>query len=701
MTRTVVCEAMEPRTLLSVSFFPSSASTSVPGATPEVGAAHFLSGGKPISLDVVTNSAVDILSGAGDGTFTVAGSTPIPPNPALGNPFVWGGFNGSSIDGVMLSQNSTTHVGIITYETNNNDGTFTAGTTTAISNGGNGFLPIIGAAVDLNGDNEADLVIVGKPTTGTSLVLAVMFSNGDGTFTEENDITISGSVAANAASGEWIAAGDLGNGSIDIVVLDNSGGKLDVFLNNGDGTAKNYTQQPGLSITGQQVVGGVFKTNGHVDLAVANGNQITLLAGDGSGAFAPQSPIALSGPVTAMGTGDVNGDSNTDLVTNQGILLGNGDETFQTPPLALPVAFAAIGNVGGGLTVADVNGDGKPDVVGLLASGNTIQAALNESAVSTTTTVSSSINPSTAGSDVKFTATVSSPLAVPTGSVEFFDGATDLGSATLSSGSAAFDAGAALAVGDHHITADYRGASDFVPSTSAVFTQTVTSNLVILFSAKAPSSVIGGQKVKISSSANLINNGATPIIGTMKEALYLASGATVDSASVLLSSATKKIDLKAGKSMKLAMKASKIPLTTPNGTYHIVLELTEPDGTKIDTAGSGSISVAPAQIVLSGTVESVHKNVATISVGNSGNVTASGPLPIEVESSADGQLADAGVITNITKKISIKPGKSLKISFKLPSGTYFLIIRLDPNNTFPAVTNPDTVFQSATAVTIT
>jgi hypothetical protein len=387
------------------------------------------------------------------------------------------------------------------------------------------------------------------------------------------------------------------------------------------------------------------------------------------------------------------------LVTNVGVLLGNGDGTFQSP-VPLPLTFQGSGNLAASLVLTDVNGDNKPDVVGLLASGNAVQAALNGSAAATTTTVHSNANPVTAGGLLQLTATVTSTSGTPTGDVEFFDGSTDLGGAVLSNGTANFPGGSTTIVGDHQIRAEYLGGGSFLPSLSAALDEMVTSSLVVLFSAKAPPGVLAGQKASITSTANLINNGGVAVSGTLKEALYLAPGTTVDSASVLLTTASKRVNLAAGKSIKLAIKATKIPISAPNGTYHVVLELTEPDGTKIDAADSGSVAVTPAHITLAGSFASVHNNIATITVANTGNVTASGLLPITVESSPDNQPADASLILNFSKKIAIRSGKSTRITFKLTNGTYYLIVRLDPNSTFPAVTDPNTTFNTASPITV-
>ena len=88
----------------------------------------------------------------------------------------------------------------------------------------------------------------------------------------------------------------------------------------------------------------------------------------------------------------------------------------------------------------------------------------------TTTTVSSSAAAAEYGQGVTLTATVSNAAA--SGNVEFYDGDTDLGGATLTSGSASLPL-SALSPGLHSITAVYGGDGTYGGSTSGVFPQTI------------------------------------------------------------------------------------------------------------------------------------------------------------------------------------------------------------------------------------
>jgi poly(hydroxyalkanoate) depolymerase family esterase len=106
-----------------------------------------------------------------------------------------------------------------------------------------------------------------------------------------------------------------------------------------------------------------------------------------------------------------------------------------------------------------------------VASLSTLALALT----STTTTVSSSLNPSTYGQTVTFTAVVSSSAGAPPNGeiVTFLEGSTTLGTGTLSSGKANFSIATLKTGGTDPIKAKYAGDSTFASSTSSVLSQVV------------------------------------------------------------------------------------------------------------------------------------------------------------------------------------------------------------------------------------
>ena len=201
-----------------------------------------------------------------------------------------------------------------------------------------------------------------------------------------------------------------------------------------------------------------------------NGNDVVLtsLNGKPASSTALGSSLNPSNPgqsvtFTATVTGSVGTPTGTvtffDGATTLGTgVLSAGSATYTTSALTIG-SHAIVATYGG-----DSNFGGS--------ASSTLTQVVNKYA--TSTSVSSGTNPSTFGSPATFTATVTSTSGTPTGTVTFKDGATTLGSAVLSAGSAMYST-STLAVGPHSITAVYGGDSSFDVSTSAPLTQNVNS----------------------------------------------------------------------------------------------------------------------------------------------------------------------------------------------------------------------------------
>jgi large repetitive protein len=115
----------------------------------------------------------------------------------------------------------------------------------------------------------------------------------------------------------------------------------------------------------------------------------------------------------------------------------------------------------------------------------------------TTTKVVSSLNPSSTGVNVTFTATVTATAPASgtrTGTVVFQDGGVAIagcGGQVLTAGGTATCATTGLAAGSHPITAVYSGDGNFTTSTSPVLTQSVLSTTTTTVASSANPSVFG------------------------------------------------------------------------------------------------------------------------------------------------------------------------------------------------------------------
>jgi hypothetical protein len=155
----------------------------------------------------------------------------------------------------------------------------------------------------------------------------------------------------------------------------NSDGSVAVFLGNADGTFLPAVSYQSHGIAGYSIDVADLDGDGRLDLIVADycnltctsGGGISVLLGNGDGTFNPATFFATDGLPHALVVADVNGDGKADLVvaipgnlrwnTRIEILLGNGDGTFQ-----LEVTYRVAG-APFSVTVADLDGDGKPDII--------------------------------------------------------------------------------------------------------------------------------------------------------------------------------------------------------------------------------------------------------------------------------------------------------------------------------------------------
>ena len=114
------------------------------------------------------------------------------------------------------------------------------------------------------------------------------------------------------------------------------------------------------------MVVGDFNGDGKVDLAVTNAtdNKVSILLGNGDGAFQPQATYNVGGQPGPIAVGDFNGDGKLDLavgnLTGQtiSVLIGNGDGTFRPQ-----VTYSTSGVMPISIAVGDFTGDGKLDIV--------------------------------------------------------------------------------------------------------------------------------------------------------------------------------------------------------------------------------------------------------------------------------------------------------------------------------------------------
>lgn len=248
--------------------------------------------------------------------------------------------------------------------------------------------PLAAATGDFRGDGITDLAIA----NGATQSISVLLGKGDGTFLPAKNYSLPSYCAPN-----YLAVGDFKkDGKPDLLALCLLGNTIIVLPGVGDGTfgPPIITPLPLQTLGGNLLEGLLvpiaitdFNGDGYADLFLSMGDveqtsgstaasSLDLFGaywpeGVGDGTFRQAAtPLGVTDPLSIV-SADFNGDGKPDLailsvdssasVVSLVIALGQGDGTFR-------IANSYPVTAGPTLTVADVNGDGVPDIV--LSGGN-------------------------------------------------------------------------------------------------------------------------------------------------------------------------------------------------------------------------------------------------------------------------------------------------------------------------------------------
>jgi hypothetical protein len=268
---------------------------------------------------------------------------------------------------------------------NQGDGTFGAAALYAAAQ------PVLDvAAADFDGDGDIDVVASNTGVNYEGTTVSLYRNNGNGTFQAQQQFA-AGSGGFVGVVGLAPADFDL-DGDVDVAVARfgflGDGNTVALLNNNGNGTFA----APQVFAAGAgpyKLAAADLDADGHPDLAVANeARRMNVLLNDGRGGFGPPVPYDAPGSGTdfyqSVALGDLDLDGDVDVVySSTGVSVGGlgafalfrnqGDGTFAPAQGLAQGAFVS-------LAVADVTGDGWPDVLGAAGSSDYWSVVPNDGA---------------------------------------------------------------------------------------------------------------------------------------------------------------------------------------------------------------------------------------------------------------------------------------------------------------------------------
>ena len=341
--------------------------------------------GIPDIVEIGTDQTITVMLGNGDGTFRPTNQFYVTGN--LPKALAVADVNRDGNPDIVAVNYTDATVAVLL---GNGDGTFKAQTADekAAGNGtaaptypvGKGAMSVV--LVDLNGDGKPDIVTADYLDN----TLSVLLNKGDGTFGARTVVTV-------GFGPDFVTSADMNkDGKPDILVSDSSDNAFSVLLGNGDGTFKVQAEirvsvRPAHA-TLQMLVVGDFDKDGNLDVistnADTNSDIVVAYPGNGDGSFGKPYGIQTGQQTLFLQTAALTGSGgNLDLIAGSfadstlRVLFGKGNGGFNSA-VTYPASGLTTSLATQPLAVADLDGDGKPDIVLVNATGSFLQVMHND-----------------------------------------------------------------------------------------------------------------------------------------------------------------------------------------------------------------------------------------------------------------------------------------------------------------------------------
>jgi acetyl esterase/lipase len=645
------------------------------GTDPVNGTFTGLSEGATI---VVGTSTFRISYRGGDGNDVVLAHVPAAPTIKTWKSYVdgrWGNWNnwtGMTIPAAGEPILFPPDAKVISM-TNDLPAGFTVGTMTFQNN-----YVLNGNLLTLNGDLEFATGVAFQATTPLKIGAAVRFHAAT-TSSYDGAIDVNGQTLTVDSNSTTVRGAINGSGTIDVTGVGVSVASSGTFAGAINGNADIVGSYAGATVTSTRLSGagalgavtagslspgssnpccadahtiGTLQTG---PLSIATQLAIDLVPGGTSDQVRVTGPVSVGGSLQVTMTGTASPGQSFTLIDNDGSDAVSGTFTGLAEGATLTVGASTF-------TISYRGGDGNDVVLSTAGTGGNTRA--------TTTTLTQNRVTTEEHQPVTFTATVSATSGVPTGSVTFFAGSENLGTAPLANGVAALTV-KTLAIGTHDISATYPGSEGFDASSSPVIVHRVVRGNPHLTIASSASAIVYGDPVSFSLAVQ-------------------SAGTRIPTGTV-----TVEIDGSAAGSSPLAA----------NGTATITLPMLPAGQHTVTATYSGDGAFSPATASITQTVTKAPTSVALESLANPSPVGLPVTVAIQVSPVDHPAMAVGGnvVVENggrtVTEAQLIASAASVRVG-PLAGGNYSITVTYAGNNDFQPATATLTQHVSEPAVVI-
>ncbi|MBL7961595.1 VCBS repeat-containing protein, partial [bacterium] len=287
-----------------------------------------------------------------------------------------GDVDGDGKPDVVVTNNGGTTISV--FRNTSTSGAITLDPKVDFTMGNGPNIVVIG---DVDGDGKADLIVASEFSSGMISIFRNTGTNGT--------ISFAAKVDSMAGSGPWgVALGDVdGDGKPDLVNANAGNNTISVFRNTGTSGSISLDTKVDFA-TGSYPLGvaiGDVDGDGKPDVVVTNynGSSVSVFRNTstaGSISLALKADFATGSVPAGIALGDLDGDGKADITTaNYGsntVSILKNTSISGTISLAAKVEFAT-GSSPVGVAIADIDGDGKPDLAATNQGSNSFSVLRN------------------------------------------------------------------------------------------------------------------------------------------------------------------------------------------------------------------------------------------------------------------------------------------------------------------------------------